>query len=259
MASLWLTYAWIDNADRDVDFVAQQLADAGIEVKIDRWNLEAGRRLWDQIDSFIRDPARSDAWAMYATENSLRSEKCQEEYAYALDRALDTRGGDFPIVGIFPGSVASDLIPAGIKTRLYVSTADADWVERVVAVVQRRPVQIPRRPGEPYYVAARQVGMQFVIEARPRVGTWHRFFGAVPLSEKDQLQPNVTYGAPNGGPVAGILQMVIEGERDIGGERWWSRSFAQQITPTQSGYIICQTKPSSVLFGDGETVYRLNL
>src|SRR6266851_8521471 len=124
MASLWLTYAWIDNADRDVDFVAQQLADAGIEVKIDRWNLEAGRRLWDQIDSFIRDPARSDAWAMYATENSLRSEKCQEEYAYALDRALDTRGGTFPIIGIFPGSVASDLIPAGIKTRLYVSTAD---------------------------------------------------------------------------------------------------------------------------------------
>jgi hypothetical protein len=44
MASIWLTYAWPDNQHRDVDFVAQELGSAGIEVKLDRWNLSAGKR-----------------------------------------------------------------------------------------------------------------------------------------------------------------------------------------------------------------------
>jgi hypothetical protein len=63
---LWVTYAWDDDRSGDVDFVCQQIESTGIEVKIDRTTLGAGRRLWPQIESFITDPAQSDAWAFYA-------------------------------------------------------------------------------------------------------------------------------------------------------------------------------------------------
>src|ERR1700675_589149 len=103
--TVWLTYAWADNSSGDIDFIGQELQQAGLIVKLDRWNIGAGKRLWDQIDSFITDPAQSDAWLLVATSASLASEACKEEFAYALDRALRTRGGDYPVIALFSGPV----------------------------------------------------------------------------------------------------------------------------------------------------------
>jgi len=147
--SIWLTYAWDDNADGDVDFAAQELTDIGLEVKLDRWNLTAGKRLWEQIETFIQDSSKSDAWLLYATQASLGSEACREEFAYALDRALQTRGGDFPVIALFPAPVDRHLIPAGIKTRLFVSLTDPDWKERILAAAEKRQQHITRPQVEP--------------------------------------------------------------------------------------------------------------
>ena len=111
MAALWVTYAWADNRDNDVDFVVQELSAAGLTVKLDRWNIVAGRRLWEQIDNFIGNPKECDAWIIYATGKSLGSGPCKEEFAYALDRALASRGQSFPVIALFPASVDSSLIP----------------------------------------------------------------------------------------------------------------------------------------------------
>ena len=75
---LWLTYAWVDNEAEQVDYIAQEIGRCGIEVHIDRTRLVAGQRLWPQLDKAISKPENSDAWAIYATENSLRSEACLE-------------------------------------------------------------------------------------------------------------------------------------------------------------------------------------
>lgn len=71
-SAAWLTYAWEDNRSGDVDFVAQELVEAGVEIKLDRWNLKAGVRLWNQIAEFIQDPAHSNAWILYATQKQSR-------------------------------------------------------------------------------------------------------------------------------------------------------------------------------------------
>ena len=110
MATIWLTYAWGDNKDQDVDYVAQELTRFGLDVKLDRWNIAAGRRLWPQIEEFIQDPRQCDASLLYASQASLGSEPCKEEFAYALDRALKSRGGAFPVIGLFPSSVDNNLI-----------------------------------------------------------------------------------------------------------------------------------------------------
>ena len=37
MATAWITYAW-DNEDQTIEFVAQELKAAGLNVKLDRWD-----------------------------------------------------------------------------------------------------------------------------------------------------------------------------------------------------------------------------
>ena len=138
MATIWTTYAWADNQHGDVDFVAQELGKAGLQVKLDRWNLGAGKRLWDQIATFIGSKDQSDAWLLIATNNSLASEPCKEEFAYALHRALGSRGEAFPVIGLFLGPTDSALIPPAVATRLYVSITDPDWKERIVAAAEGR-------------------------------------------------------------------------------------------------------------------------
>jgi len=190
--SIWLTYAWEDNKDGDVDFAAQELIRTGLDVKLDRWNLTAGKRLWEQIESFIQDSSKSDGWLLYATQNSLGNEKCKEEFYYALDRALETRGGDFPVIALFPSTVDESLIPAGIKIRLHVSITDPDWKERIVASVERRDPSITKHLLEPYSVTIHDVfkagGQQsYAIEVRPRGGTWSPFIAYIPFEEKDEV------------------------------------------------------------------------
>jgi len=216
MNSVWITYAWEDNKYGDVDFTAQELIRAGLDVKLDRWNLNAGKRLWEQIEAFIQDPSKSNGWLLYATQASLGSEKCKEEFSWALDRALEKRGGDFPIIALFPASVDDKLIPAGIKTRLFVSTTDPDWKERIVAAIEGRQASITKLRIEPYSLTVHEKGEEHVIEVRPRAGTWSPFLAAIPIVEKEAVSPRLMHGSTNRIPTSGILMSFGEGPSNDG-------------------------------------------
>jgi hypothetical protein len=155
--SVWLTYAWKDNDHRDVDYFAQELETAGLEIKLDRWNLRAGERLWDQIAGFISEPAKSDAWMIFATTHSLSSEPCREELSYALDRALSVRGEAYPIIALFPSSIDSTILPPALRVRWCVSATERDWKERIVAAAQARDPNMKRQQLTPYEVIAHPV------------------------------------------------------------------------------------------------------
>jgi len=43
MPSLFLTYAWVDNADEDFDFIVQELQRSGVKVHFDRVAVVPGR------------------------------------------------------------------------------------------------------------------------------------------------------------------------------------------------------------------------
>jgi len=263
---VWLTYAWDDNVAGDVDFVAQELVRAGLVVRLDRWNLPAGRRLWEQIESFIQDPSKSDGWLFYATQASLGSEACREEYAYALDRALRSRGGVFPLIAVFPGTVDECLIPAGIKTRLFVNLTDPEWKERVVAAVEGREPCIAGRQVEPYDLRIHKLGVDYgegrwhyAIELRPRAGAWAPFFAAVPLDEKDDVSPKLSHGAARRIPGSVILFDCGSGRSRDG--KWWMVFAANEATPTQSYYVCCKKLPSRLVFGvqGGSPHYEVRL
>ncbi len=250
MATAWLTYSWDDDKD-DVDFAAQELTNAGLDIRIDRWNIQAGGRLWTQIEHFIQDPNQSDAWILYATQNSLASEPCQEEFAYALDRALQDRGNTFPVIGLFPSKVDEALVPAGIRTRLYVSLTDPDWKERIVAAAEARPVSVNRPAILPFQISVHPptsaAGGKIAIEVRPRAGTWAPFFAAIPIAEKDSVSLELSRGARGIVPGMIFLTGVCTGPTEDG--QHWLQTAQNECTPTQSYYILCDTLPSQFVFG----------
>lgn len=262
MAMIWITYAWVDNQHGDVDFVARELEQSGLQVRLDRWNISAGQRLWSQIENFIICPEQSDAWLLVATNNSLSSESCKEEYAYALDRALGVRGQSYPVIALFLGPVGQNLIPAGISTRLCVSITDPDWKERIVAAAEGRPHRIQRQQIEPYYlhIHQNQPGPKpIAIEVRPRAGVWAPFIAAVPMSQKEAIGPSLMIGPRDVPTNTGILVNCREGTSRDG--KMWVMISGNQATPTESYYIWCKSMPSTLVFGvNGRAPrYKVNL
>ncbi len=261
MATVWITYAWDDNQDRDVDFVAQELRAAGLTVKLDRWDIGAGRRLWEQIENFIINPTASDAWLLIATNNSLQSEPCKEEFAYALQRALDRRGSSYPVIALFLASVDEGLIPAGISTRLFVSITDPDWKERIVAAAEGRSPKIRPSGVEPYVVRIHENAghTRYAIEVRPRAGVWAPFFAAVPFAEKDTIAPSIMIG-PRDVPTGGGMLLNTGQNRSNDGV-WWVMAAGNQANPTTSYYIWCKSLPTQLAFGvkGGQPQYLVRL
>jgi hypothetical protein len=250
MATIWITYAWVDNEHGDVDFVAQELSRSGLQVKLDRWNLSAGKRLWDQIATFIGSTSESDAWLLVATNSSLSSEPCREEFAYALDRALKSRGQSFPVIGLFLGPTDQTLIPTGIRTRLYVSITDPDWKERIVAASEGRGHEPTRHEVQPFHahVHRNQPGDKpFAIEVRPRAGVWAPFLAAIPLPEKDRIAPFLMIGPRDVPTNSGMLVNCGDGPPQDG--TMWFMQAGNQSTPTESYYIWCKQLPSKLVFG----------
>jgi hypothetical protein len=257
VTTIWITYAWADNKDSDVDFVVQELIRTGLTVKLDRWNIEAGKRLWQQIENFISNPEESDAWILYVTQNSLGSEACKEEYSYALDRALHQRGSTFPIIGLFPSTVDDSLIPAGVRTRLYVSITDPDWKERIKSSAEGRVPSIASPVIQPYTINIHKDDTRVVIEVRPRAGTWSPFIAAIPNTEKDRVNPRILHGPRGNIPHGGMLLGAGSGTSDDG---VWHFRFAQnEATPTQSYFILCNELPSKLVFGvkNGQPQYMV--
>ncbi|MES2589532.1 MAG: toll/interleukin-1 receptor domain-containing protein [Bacteroidota bacterium] len=262
MSNIWITYAWSDNEQGDVDFVAQELESAGVTIKLDRWNISAGNRLWPQIENFICSEEESDVWILIATTNSLSSEPCKEEFAYALDRALNSRGNNFPVIGLFLGSVDESLIPASIRTRLYVSITDPDWKERIIAAADGRNHNVVRQEIQPFYVKIHEGqngNRQFAIEVRPRAGVWAPFIAGIPTEEKETVKPHIMIGPRDVPTNSGMLVNCGESESPDG--KLWIMSAGNQSTPTESYYVWCEKLPSTLVFGvNGKAPqYTINL
>jgi TIR domain len=130
---LWITYEWSDNAEGHFDFLVQELSMARIPAKYDRIALIPGRKLWAQIaDRISTDPL--SGWAYLVTPSSLDSAACKEELAYAIQRALNTRGEEFPLIGLLHDVSIRD-VPLALQVRLCIDLKNPDWIEELRAAV----------------------------------------------------------------------------------------------------------------------------
>lgn len=256
---LWLTYAWIDNENEDVDHVVQMLEKKGIDVKYDRIHLIPGRRLWSQLDEGITSPDRSDAWAIFVTKHSLESEACQEELAYALDRALRSRGSDFPLIGIFPESIDRSIIPSSLATRLYVDLRDENWPEQVLAGLEGRAPYHQSGSVLPYTLSIydNTNGSGTYIEVRPRSGRWYPFN----LSFPPEIRPsyNLTLTAPRGRePIfAGTFRYSGDQVRRHG---YNGPQILEAVDAQTSAYVLVNISfPFQFAFGNDDEMFAVEL
>ncbi len=260
MKKLWLTYAWKDNEDKDVDFIVQELSKTGIDVRFDRRQIIPGRRLWPQIAEFIENPSQSDAWAILLTANSLRSQACKEELSYALDRALHTKGQDFPMFALLH-QVAYSEVPAALRIRLGISLEDADWTGRVLAAVEA--VSPDLRPGgvSDFALTEHSVGDRYWLEIRPRFERIAPFAVVVDYDEKESGNViDCSLGPAGLVPKVRVAYGWLESEGTLSdGTRVWVWQASKEASSTFSYYISYLKRPRRIWSGRPDSLRMLSL
>jgi hypothetical protein len=257
---LWVTYAWRDNEDLDVDYLLQEMQRVGLDVRYDRRQLLTGQPLWEQIDQAITNPTNADAWALIVSKKSLQSKPCREELNYALRRALAARGDAFPLIGIFTEQIDDELVPSPIATRLYVNIEAHDWLERVRSGAEGMlPHLDPPTIG---HVAVKlhrgQTGFPLVVEARPRTGLWNPCVAKVLFTEKDRLH-GVLVRPAGKLPRMGTMRFV-EG-RAPGEPAWFLRGPGEEATasPTMSMFVFFNRDPTRLFVGTPDDLTEVDL
>lgn len=258
---LWLTYAWKDNERNDIDYIAQELKAASLDVRLDKFRLVTGRSLWSQIEKEISDPELS-AWAIYTTETSLASPACREEMDYALLRALEERDRKFPLIGIFSGNVDVRTLPSAIRSRLCVSLKDPDWKERVISGVLGVAPRVSSGAVLPYDTQWHNTDKTQILEVWPRVGVWHSFGVLVPKTEVDTVS---AIGSSSRGYYQSIVgENVSEIQADIEGNFEASHHgcvMRQAIDANTTAKVVLKSRPSEIWLvvksGSSEFFYRI--
>lgn len=247
---LWITYAWLDNDDGDFDHLLNQLTTAGIDAIYDKIALIPGQRLWEQIASRIAE-GDLGGWAYLLTPNSLSSQPCREELAYALDRALGTQGQDFPLIGLLHQVPIAE-VPVALRIRLCVDLSGPDWIEMIRAGLEHRtPAStIPETTGLQGRIHNTYLGNPSLraVEFFPRFGEMHYWRIAYPSDGPTPV--NWGIGPAGGGGVGGVLQSFIEGTVDLAGVPMKFFGAGNPLNPSTAAYIVFEHEfPTRLAFG----------
>lgn len=238
----WITYAWVDNKSGDFSYLVQELKSVGVETVYDRVTLITGRDLWSQIsDQITNGPL--DGWGYLVTPNSLSNNSCREELAYALSRALATKGRSFPIIGLLSG-VKFDDLPPPLKVRLCVSLANPNWREEIKSGLQNRPPQVPEPSQSPFIWQSHQnyggTLQLMAIEIRPRFEEVMYWRFVVPASTSIVQWG---HGPANGGPIANIHTHMVEGTIVINGVNAKFFGAGDKLSAGISAYLVFRGAP----------------
>jgi hypothetical protein len=253
---IWITYAWADNEAGDFTYLLQELNVYGVDAKYDKIAIIPGRDLWDQIATEITK-SDIDGWAYLLTPNSLASAPCREELAYALSRALSTRGRSFPLIGLLHGVRIQDVPPA-LRVRLCVSLANPNWKEEIKAGLESRPPQVSSEPQTQYVWQIHQgyggASGSTAIEVRPRFGEIMYWRFALPVSTPVAFWG---HGPAGGGPVSGNRSNSINGAAgEMNGAPVTYFGAGDRLTPGISAYVVFNgALPDFVAFGLASEVF----
>ncbi len=256
--TLWITYAWLDNEDGDFNYLVSALSEAGVSARYDERVLIPGQRLWDQIANQIeRDDL--NGWAYLLTRHSISSQACREELAYALNRALRSRGSDFPLIGLLHQLPMTE-VPAPLRSRLCVDLGDSDWVEKVRAGLEKQPpflmsvdtTNLKCRVHNPYLGDPNL----YAVEFAPRFGEIHYWRIAYPGVGLQPVQKGI--GPAGGAGRSGVLQNSLEGSTELKGVAMKFFGAGDPLTPSTAAYVVFNCNPPTFLaFGCAKEPYGL--
>jgi len=248
---LWITYSWADNDEGDFDYLIQELEKAGIPAIYDKIALVPGRKLWTQIAKKISEELLA-GWAYLITPQSLLSAACQEELGYALQRALETQGEEFPLIGLLHQVSIRD-VPLALRIRLCINLANPDWVEEIRAAALGHPPRISLQEQSPLVVKIHKNYLgdpnATAVEFRPRFGELTYWRIAFPA---DGSRPSSWGSGPaNGGGISTITISSIEGEGlEVLGMKMDFIGSGNTLSAATSAYVVFTGQlPDKLFFG----------
>jgi len=259
MNKLWITYAWSDNCNSDVDFIITKLKKADIDVQFDRKCLVPGERLWPQIAKLITDPNHCDAWAILLTPDSVRSEPCIEELTYALDRALTSKERNFPIFALLHNISIEDVPPA-LKVRLCIPLNNENWISQVEAAIKNIPAGFMPQELDEIVLKISAIQDDSVLEIRPRFSHISPFGIYVPLFEKSSGNVYKIAMGPSGIiPTTGFMaKNYQEGElTSPDGTPGYGWQADNPATPNFSYYLFYKRPPRHIWFGNAKKRFHI--
>jgi len=169
----------------------------------------------------------------------------------SLGRALESEGGDFPLIGLLHGVRIGDL-PPPLKVRLCVDLANPDWAEEVKAGLEGRPPEISNEP-QTRYVWKVHEGYEgspslTAVEVRPRFGEVFYWRFVVP---RDCLISRWGHGPSGGGSLScrttDIVDRVSEKLNNVE-IRWFGAG--DRLSPGTSAYVVFNGPlPGFIAFG----------
>lgn len=259
MAPLWITYAWADNAEGNFDYLVQKLDSAGVKASYDRVSLIPGQHLWTQLGNRICSDSLS-GWAYLLTPSSLASNACQEELAYALHRAIETKEQTFPLIGLLHNVSIRDVPPA-LRVRLCVNLASPDWIEEIRAATEQRPPARDILNQSELIVKQHEAYLgnseSKAIEIRPRFGELRYWRFAFPTAGPQPV--SFGYGPANGGGISSNKSSVIRADiPNIYGASMKLYGAGDAISASTSAYVIFSgSLPTSFVFGTAQGAFDL--
>lgn len=261
MKKLWLTYAWKDNEDENLDFIVQELDKKDLEVKFDRRNLVPGQRLWDHIGQQITDPTQCEAWGILLTSNSLNSDPCMEELAYALDRAIAAKGTAFPMFALMTDSITSKDLPPSLKVRLCIPLTNNDWRNQVEAACHIRPSGFTPSGLSAFVMTEHLTANGFCLEIRPRFDRIAPVAIVVDLDEK--LSGNVfnsSLGPAGRIPSGFVAHSRVDSETTLtDGTKAWVWGADNETNSTYSYFLFYKSRPKRIWFGHQQNLALIDM
>ena len=134
---VWIAYPWVQRKERDFEYVAAQLKQAGIEATWDSIQQDPTSPLWQQLVPRLVG-SQADAFACIVTAPWLVRRACADELVMALDQALQYRGPDFTRIGLLHGIALQDLPPT-LRLLPCFSLADPNWNLQVAEALKATP------------------------------------------------------------------------------------------------------------------------
>ncbi len=261
MKKLWLTYAWKDNEDQNLDYIVQELDKLDLTVKYDRRNLIQGQRLWDQIGAQISDHNLCEAWGILLTGNSLKSGPCMEELAYALDRTIEAKGEHFPMFALMTNSITSKDLPPSLKVRLCIPLINNDWKKQVEAACHQRPTGFTPQNLSDFVMTEHITDNGFCLEIRPRFDRIAPVAIVVDIDEK--LSGNVfdsSLGPAGRVPTGCVAHSRIDSETTLtDGNKAWVWGADNETNSTYSYFLFYKSRPKRIWFGHQQKLVLINM
>lgn len=231
MPTVWITFATEDNAEGDIDYLAQEISRCGWKTRLHPMFPAEDEKIDRLMPVFLSRPEQSDAWILFGSSKALgdgRAVRIQN----AMSRALADRHG-FPSIGMFPGTPDESLKFAHI-----VGIHDTDWRDQLGAALGC-DLHLSGEGVLPGYVAQVNVlsggEYRYSFDCRPRIGRWDSFLFAIPPEDMRRVAPKMAFA---------------EAEEGFSDDAEWYFQISRRSGTSAEGYsVLLKELPSRVAFG----------